>query len=86
MAQGIRVTILKDIKPKGWSSVFYARTARFEYDSKSPTRKKIHQLIYQQGPRYGQVGDMCESFTHDELLELERQGFVRIHGMKQPKA
>lgn len=74
----ITIKILKDITPKGWSSTFYAATSKFNYDAKSPRAKKDHQLIFQRGPYYGEVGDMCAGFTHDELLELERQGFVKI--------
>ena len=74
------VTILKDIERPGWHDPFYKRVCFIEYDSAAPMRKKIHQLIHQQGPRYGTIGDRCEHLTHDELLELERHGFVRING------
>jgi hypothetical protein len=74
----VRIVILKDITPKGWTSTFYVGTSRFEYDARNPTKRKNHQLIFQRGRNYGAVGDMCAGFSHDELLELERQGFVRI--------
>lgn len=70
------VTILRDIKRPGYTTPFYARTARIDFYS----AKKGHQIIYQQGPRYGSVGDCCDDLTHAELLELERDGFVRIEG------
>jgi len=74
----MKVTILKDITPKGWTSVFYAATSRIDYDAKSPIAKKDHQLSFQRGPHYGNVGDMCAGLSHDQLLDLERRGFVRI--------
>lgn len=74
----IRVQILRDIKRPDYRLPFYAHTVRIEYDAKAPRARKTHQLIYQQGPCYGTVGDCCDYLTHDELLELERQGFVRI--------
>ncbi|HKR59947.1 MAG TPA: hypothetical protein VJS64_09430 [Pyrinomonadaceae bacterium] len=75
----ITIRILKDITPKGWTSTFYAQTSHFEYDARNVKAKKNHQLIFQRNPnRYGEVGDMCAGFSHDELLELERQGFVRL--------
>lgn len=77
----ITITILKPIQPKGWTSYFYPESARFEYDSYKPTAKKVHLIIFQRGPNYGAVGDMCAGFRHPELLELEREGYVRIHGM-----
>lgn len=74
------VTILRDIQLRENSFVFYRRTARIEYDSQSPRNKKLHQLIFQQGDHYGNVGDCCDYLTHDQLLDLERAGFVRIDG------
>ena len=79
----VKITILKDITPDGWSTPFYAQTSRFDYDAKSPTRKKCHQLVYQRGPRYGNVGDMCAFFNHEQLLDLEARGFVRIEGLRR---
>jgi hypothetical protein len=74
------VTILKDIQLRENSFVFHRRSARVVYDSSSTRSKKLHQLIFQQGDRYGEVGDCCDYITHDQLLELERTGFVRIGG------
>ena len=71
------VMILRDI-PRGSYSVFIRHRSRIEYDAKNPIAKKNHQLIYQQGDHYGTVGDMCNYLTHDELLELEQQGYIRI--------
>jgi hypothetical protein len=76
----ITVTILKDITPKGWSTPFYRRGSRIEYDAKRPTDQKRHVLVHQQGDYYGAIGDASWTLTHDELLELERGGFVRITG------
>lgn len=76
----VKVRILKPIIPQGWSSAFHPQSSRLIYDSASPRKRKQHQLIYQQGSRYGTVGDMCEYLSHDDLLALERDGFVRIDG------
>jgi hypothetical protein len=73
------VTILRDIqRPNGHT--YYARSARVEYDRKRPVDKKEHLLIFQQGDRYGEVGDCCEYLTHAELLDLQRKGFLMISG------
>lgn len=74
----MNVTLLKDITPEGWSSVFYAQTSRIDYDAKNPVSKKRHQLVYQRGPRYGNVSDMCAGLNHGQLLDLQSRGFVRI--------
>jgi hypothetical protein len=76
----ITVEILADIERPSYRHPFYARCSRIVYDAKSPRAKKIHQLLYQQGPRYGQIGDACDYVRHDELLEMERRGLVRIVG------
>jgi hypothetical protein len=76
------VTILKDIQPCEGYSVFYRQSTRIEYDAKRRQDKKQHALIYQQGPQYGSIGDNCYFLTHDELLDLERRGFVRITGRR----
>lgn len=76
MARKPTVTILRDIKRPGYTTPFYARTARIDFYSP----KEGHQIVYQQGPHYGLVGDRCDDLTHAELLELERDGFVRIEG------
>lgn len=78
----ITVTILKDIETDG-CGVFYRRTAQIQYDARRPRAKKIHSLYFQQGNHYGTVGDKAWTLTHDQLLELERTGFVRIN---RPKA
>lgn len=72
------ITILKDIQLRPNGQVFYRRSSRIDYDSKRPVDKKLHALIYQQGDRYGEVGDCCEYLTHAELLNLARTGFVRL--------
>lgn len=74
----MKITILRDIEAPGFSSIFFKRSSRIIYDTKSPKTKKLHQLLYQQGERYGEIGDMCTYLKHDELLDLERRGFVSI--------
>jgi hypothetical protein len=74
------VTILKDIQMRANGHVFHRRSSEINYDSRLPRDKKLHQLLFQQGDYYGEVGDCCEYITHELLLELERGGFVRIEG------
>ena len=74
----MKITILKDIKRPMFHMPFYCRNSQILYDSKSPIAKKSHCLFYQQGHNYGQVGDQCDYLSHDELLSLEREGFITI--------
>lgn len=82
----VQVQLLKDIELPRHRKPFYRRLSRIEYDAKAPRAKKIHQLISQQGPCYGSVGDSCEYLTHDQLLQLERDGFIRITGLRREAA
>ena len=79
----MRVVILKDIKRPMYREPFYARSAHVEYDAKAPRGKKQHALVFQQSNHFGTVGDCCDYLIHEELLQLERDGFVcietRIH-------
>lgn len=47
-------------------------------DKKKPVVKKLHQITWQSGPYYGEVGDMTDYITHDELLQLDEKGFIKI--------
>lgn len=47
-------------------------------DKKSPANRKEHQLIYQQGSQYGEVGDRCTYLNNKQLLELEEKGMIKI--------
>ncbi len=51
---------------------------RLILDKKSPSHKKEHQLIYQQGSQYGTVGDCCTYLNNEELLDLEAKGMIII--------
>ena len=73
----MKVQILRDITTKTCGT-FYARSAQIEYDARRPKAKKIHTIFFQQGNHYGLVGDKADHFTHDQLLQLERDSFVRI--------
>ena len=75
--RGLRFIVVRDITPPRWSTPFPRHRSFIDYDAKRPIEKKQHQLIYQQGDHYGLVGDMCSNLTHEELLALERDGFVR---------
>jgi len=73
-----QVRILRDIQLRRDGHVYTVRCSRVEYDTKRPTGKKLHYLLYQQGSHYGTVGDCCDMLTHAELLDLQRKGFVQI--------
>lgn len=51
---------------------------RLILDKKSPSNKKEHQLIYQQGSQYGSVGDCCAYLSNEDLLKLEAKGMIKI--------
>lgn len=84
----VKVTILKPIIPAGWSSPFHPETARVDYDRRAERGmpRWNHQIVFQQGKYYGQVGDMSASLTHAELLALERDGFVSIQKVRPVRA
>ncbi len=79
----ITVTILNDIQLRKDSHVFTKRVSVLNYDAKRPRAKKRHQLLYQQGERYGTVGDCCAYLTHAELEMLEASGYVRINRRRE---
>lgn len=47
-------------------------------DRKSPSNKKMHELVYQQGVYYGSVGDCSDCLSNDDLLELEAKGMIKV--------
>lgn len=47
-------------------------------DRKSPSNKKIHELVYQQGIYYGSVGDCADYLSNDDLLALETKGMIKV--------
>ena len=72
----MRAIVLKDITPVGWGPClepFIRHRSFITYD-----KRRGHQLIYQQGDRYGTVGDRCYDMPHEELLALVRDGYVRL--------
>lgn len=73
----MKFIILKDITPRGYLQPFIRHRSFIEYDTNRPRAKKAHALVYQQDDQYGTVGDRCAYLTHEELLELERTGFIR---------
>ncbi len=73
----MRVEILQDITTR-FQGTFFKRSAEIIYDARSPKKRKTHQLVFQQGSSFGNVGDKCEYLTHDELQDLVREGKVRI--------
>ena len=72
-----KVTVLKPIPIKGIERpmpVF----SRIELDKSYPVAKREHQVIFQQGAYYGEVGDRCYYISQEELLKLEADGIVRL--------
>lgn len=79
------VEIMQDIVRAEFSDPFWRRGSFIRYDAKSTRPKKQHALVYQQGRRFGSVGDRCDYLKHDELLELASRGLVRLwRGVKPP--
>jgi hypothetical protein len=76
----VRVTVLKPIKRPLFDDPFWPRTSIINYDARRPRAKKLHQLLHQQGEVFGMVGDRSDSLTHAEMLQLWRDGFLRIEG------
>lgn len=73
------VRILKDIVFENGMCFPNWRNTRIELDKTNPVKRKCHQLIYQQGPYYGSVGDRCEYLTHEQLFKLEADGLIKIN-------
>lgn len=72
-------TQIKEIQVTDDSFIFpIGSDTKLILDKKGPSNKKEHQLIYQQGSQYGQVGDYCTYLTNDELFELEQKGMIKI--------
>ena len=75
----LEVTQLKAIQLREGSFIFpISCQTKLILDKKSPSAKKEHQLIYQQGVNYGSVGDCCTYLTNDDLLKLEEKGMIKI--------
>ncbi len=72
----IKVLIYRDIRVG--DSRFPKGKSRIEYDSYHEKSRKLHQLIYQQGPNYGAVGDCCAYLSHEELQRLIDDGAVAL--------
>lgn len=82
----MKITILKDIQLRPDSQVFTRRCSHIIYDAKNPRAKKLHQLLHQQGERYGTVGDYCEYLNQDQLEKLAADGFLKIEKREQRPA
>jgi hypothetical protein len=74
----LSVTILKTIEFEGYKPFPFGFKTKIILDKKNPSHRKEHQLIYQQGARYGEVGDWCKYIDNNELLELEKKGYISI--------
>lgn len=75
----LKVTQLKAIQVSEGSFTFpISCQTRLILDKKNPSKRKVHQLIYQQGRQYGEVGDCCTYLSNDDLLKLEEKGMIKI--------
>lgn len=73
----LSVTQLKNIEING--SIFpMGPKTKFNLDKKTPSNKKEHCLFFQQGPYYGEVGDICTYLNNEDLLDLENKGLIEI--------
>jgi hypothetical protein len=68
---------LKPIKTRSFSSLFPIGS-RITLDKKNVIAKKEHQILWQSGAYYGEVGDMCDYVSHEELFELHEKGYIRL--------
>lgn len=46
---------------------------------KEPISRRYHQIVFQQGISFGRVGDICTDVSHEDLIELARQGIVMLY-------
>lgn len=75
----LAVTQLKPIQVRDGGFLFPLNPmTRIVLDKKSPSHKKEHQLIFQQGSNYGSVGDCCNYLSNEDLFTLERKGMISI--------
>lgn len=76
----LKVTQLKAIQVSEGKFTFpFSSQTRLILDKKNPSKRKEHQLIYQQGKNYGEVGDCCTYLSNDDLLKLEEKEMIKIH-------
>jgi hypothetical protein len=69
---------LKPFHTKTFTTSWFPMGTKIILDKKKPYAKKLHQITWQSGPYYGSVGDMTDYISHEELLELEKQGVLKI--------
>lgn len=69
---------LKPFHTRTFKTSWFPMGTRIILDKKRIITKKQHQITWQSGPQYGSVGDMTDYISHEELLELEQQGVIRI--------
>ncbi len=69
---------LKPFHTKTFQTSWFPMGTRIILDKKKPADKKLHQVTWQSGPKYGSVGDMTDYISHTELLQLEEQGAIKI--------
>lgn len=76
----MRILSVRQLKPISLNGMEYPLDWRTKItlDKKSPSHRKEHQLLFQQGPCYGSIGDCCKYLDNIELLELEKAGFLSI--------
>lgn len=75
----LEVKKLKEIQVSEGSFIYpISYKTKLILDKKRPSNKKEHQLIYQQGENYGEVGDCCTYLSNEDLFALEEKGMIQI--------
>lgn len=73
-----RVIVLKPVPIPGLEEPM-PMFSTIELYNTYPRNKREHQVVFQQGNRFGMVGDRCYSISEEYLLELSRKGIVVLH-------
>jgi len=70
---------LKAIQKNKGSFVYpVSKNTRVDLDTSYPIKNRRHDLVYQQGKYYGEVGDCCDYLTDADLLRLQAEGVIEI--------
>lgn len=69
---------LKPFHTKSFRTSWFPMGTKIILDKERPVAKKLHQITWQSGPYYGSVGDMTDYISQDELIELDKQGVIKI--------
>lgn len=77
-----KVLSVKQLKPfhtSQFSTSIFPMGSKIVLDFEhSAITEKQHQITWQQGAYYGEVGDMTDYISHAELFELNRKGVIKL--------